>query len=308
MNPASTDSFINATPDTLGIVRRVTGVGAAVNLALAAVKLAIGWAARSQALLADGVHSLSDLVTDAALLVGVRFWSAEPDARHPYGHGRIETTVSLSIATALVAVSVGIVWRAWITMNTVQVDPPGWAALAAAVVSIVAKEALYRWTLAAGKKSRCRALTANAWHHRSDALSSIPVAVAVIGSRVLPGFAYLDNIAAVMVAILLLRAAWSIARPCVSEFMEAQCDADLDGVLTSIRQQYPAIREIHKVRCRRVGGAMYVDLHMLVDATMSVGDSHELAENVKRAMMTGEPAVQDVTVHTEPASEVISDQ
>lgn len=291
----------HGTPDMPQVVRRVTGVGAAVNLGLAAVKLLIGWTARSQALLADGVHSLSDLVTDAALLVGVRFWSAEPDSRHPYGHGRIETTVSLSIAAALAAVSLGIVWRAWVTMNTVHVEPPGWAALMTALSSIVIKEALYQWTLAAGKKSRCRALTANAWHHRSDALSSIPVAVAVVGSRLLPGLAYLDHIAAVIVAILLLRAAWSIAKPCVSEFMEAQCDADLYGVLGSIRQRYPAIREIHKVRCRRVGGAMFVDLHMLVDGNMSVGESHRLAEDVKQAMISGEPDVQDVTVHTEPS-------
>lgn len=287
--------------DTTAVVRRVTLIGAGANVLLAAIKMAVGWIAGSQALLADGVHSLSDLVTDAAVLVGSHYWSAEPDAEHPYGHGRIETIVSIGIGTALVGVSVGIIWRALDSMTQNHVDPPGWSALLVAVVSIIAKEWLFRWTAAAGGRIRCRALVANAWHHRSDALSSVPVAVAVLGGRLFPDFTYLDHIAAVIVGVMLIKAAWQIAGPCIAEMMEARCGLDIDRAIADIQDRYKDIDEIHKVRCRRVGSACFVDMHMLVDSNMSVGESHKLADEVKNTLMEREPSIADVTVHVEPA-------
>ncbi|MFC1462519.1 cation diffusion facilitator family transporter [Verrucomicrobiota bacterium] len=287
--------------DTIAVVRRVTWTGAVANVLLAAVKVVVGWMSRSQALLADGVHSLSDLVTDAAVLVGSQYWSAEPDSEHPYGHGRIETIVSIGIGAALVGVSAGIMWRALGTMTRDHVTPPGWPALIVAIVSILTKESLFRWTAAAGGRVRCRALVANAWHHRSDALSSVPVAVAVLGGRIFPQFTYLDHIAAVVVGVMLLRAAWRIAGPGISELMESRCGTDISDVLANVQKNHPEIHEIHKVRGRRVGGACFIDLHMLVDAAMSVGDSHDLAEALKQTIVDHEPSIADVTVHVEPA-------
>lgn len=286
--------------EAVAVVRHVTWIGAAANILLAAAKMLVGWVSHSQALLADGVHSLSDLITDAAVLVGSQYWSADPDTEHPYGHGRIETIVSIGIGVALVGVSAGIMWRALGTMAKAHSAPPGWGALAVATVSILVKESLFRWTAAAGARVRCRALVANAWHHRSDALSSVPVAVAVVGARLFPHLTYLDHIAAVVVGVFLLRAAWRIAGPCVSELMEARCDTDISQVLADAQRAHPEIREIHKVRGRHVGGACFVDLHMLVDSTMSVGESHNLAESLKHAIMEHEPSIADVTVHVEP--------
>jgi len=291
----------NRADDPITVVRRVTWIGAAANVLLAAAKMLVGWISHSQALLADGVHSLSDLVTDAAVLVGSQYWNAEPDAEHPYGHGRIETFVSIGIGGALIAASTGIMVRALGTMTQNHLTPPRWGALAVALVSIITKEWLFRWTAAAGGRVHCRALVANAWHHRSDALSSIPVAVAVLGGYLFPRVVYLDHIAAVIVGVLLMRAAWRIARPGISELMEARCDTDISEVLTNAQRTHPEIRETHKVRGRHVGGACFVDLHMLVDSAMSVKDSHDLAESLKHTIMEHEPSIADVTVHVEPA-------
>lgn len=290
---------------TSAAIRQVTWTGAAVNIGLAATKMLVGWTASSQALLADGVHSVSDLITDGAILVGERFWSAEPDPQHPYGHGRIETIISLAIGAALATVSIGIAWRAFVTMQDPHGVLPGWRALVVAVVSIIAKETLYRWTIKVGRSLQCRALIANAWHHRSDAFSSIPVAIAVVGAHAFPGMVFFDHVAAVIVAVMLLKAAWSIAGPCVGELMEARGDVDVEGLLTKLRPLFPDIEEIHRVRSRRVGGELFVDLHMLVDANLSVGTSHDVAEELKQVLMQREPAIHDVTVHVEPSSETL---
>lgn len=282
--------------------RRVTLTGAAVNTCLAAAKMLGGLLAHSQALFADGIHSLSDLVTDGMVLVGSHYWNAEPDARHPYGHGRIETIISIVIGITLAVVSIAVMWRALVTITLAHDDgSPGWLALTVALVSIGAKESLYRWTRATGKKIGSRALAANAWHHRSDALSSVPVAVAVVGSHVLPSFTYLDHIAAIIVGVMLLTAAWKISKPCIEEIMEARCDEDIPGVVEDLARKYPEIREAHDIRCRHVGTSIYVEFHMLVDAGMSVGRSHELTDILKYAMMNRFENIQDVTIHVEPS-------
>jgi len=279
----------------------VTWIGVAVNISLAALKLAIGYVARSQALLADGVHSLSDLVTDSAVLAGSHYWSAQPDKEHPYGHGRLETMVTIAIGMALAVTSVGIVWQALVTIPEAHSSAPGWMAFFAAAISILVKEILYRWTVRVGRRVKCRALTANAWHHRSDALSSIPVAAAVFGSHVFPQFVYLDHVAAVVVGLMLLMAAFGIVRPGFSELMEAQHDGGVPELVRLIQADYPDIHEIHKVRCRRVGGTIFVDLHMLVSAGMSVGASHAIAESLKHSLIERNTDIHDVTIHVEPS-------
>lgn len=283
------------------VIQRVTLVGALVNTLLAALKMLVGWLVNSQGLIADGVHSLSDLVTDAAVLLGARFWCAKPDSEHPYGHGRLETIVSILIGAVLAAASFGIAVRALRTMGEVHAASPGMMAFVVALVSMFAKEGLYRWTLRIGRQTQSLALVANAWHHRSDALSSLPVCLAVLGTHLFPGFVYLDHVAAVIVAVLLLHAAWRIAWPGIGELMEGRGDVDPAALLQGLKSAYPQIREIHKVRARRVGGALFVDLHMLVDASMSVGDSHRIAGQLEADLKKQEPRVSDVTIHVEPA-------
>lgn len=286
--------------DTVRQIRRITFGGAAANLCLAALKVLAGWAGRSQALVADGIHSLSDLVTDAAVLLGAHYWSAPPDPGHPYGHGRIETIVSIAIGGVLAAVGLGTGWRALATMPEARAAAPAWSVFWIALVSIAVKEALYRWTAATGRRLRSRALAANAWHHRSDALSSVPVAASVAGSHFAPHFGHLDHVAALLVSAMILHASWRIVWPCVRELMETAGDRSVNRLLQECRPAFPGIREIHKVRSRRIGGALLIDLHMLVEPGMPVSKAHALAEALQQHIEERDPDITDVLVHVEP--------
>ena len=174
------------------ILRRVTWVGLFANLVLSAIKFAAGTFGRSQALVADAIHSLSDLTTDIAVLAGSHYWSRPPDENHPYGHRRLETLVTVFISVVLMAAGIGIGWKAISTLHQEHAAPPSWIAVLAAFVSIISKESLYRWTAITGRRIKSPVMAANAWHHRTDALSSIPVLVAVAGARLFPTWSFLD--------------------------------------------------------------------------------------------------------------------
>ena len=194
--------------NTVHEVRRVTYAGMAVNIAIAVLKGCVGVVFSSQALFADAVHSLSDLVTDFAVVLGVRYWSAPADEEHPYGHGKIEALVTLFIAIALVVVAYELGAHAVRTLVSGESSVPGLPALFVALVSVASKEWLFRWTRRAARKIASPALEANAWHHRSDAISSIPVAIAVVVAHVWPSLAWVDAVGAVLVALFILHVAW----------------------------------------------------------------------------------------------------
>ena len=281
-------------------IRRVTVGAIAVNLSLSALKLAAGLFGRSQAMVADAVHSLSDTATDLAILMGVGFWSAPPDERHPYGHWRIESLVTTMIGLALVAVALGIGARSIRHIHAGTSDVPSAYALAAAVASMVIKELLYRWTLATGNELRSSAVIANAWHHRSDALSSIPAAAAILTARLRPGWAVVDPVGAIVVSVFVFRAAWGIMRGALGDLID-------EGVPEAMRERIRAIAEatggvssVHAIRTRRVGPGYYLDLHVLVTATLSVKAGHDIAKSVKTQLMKLQPEILDVVVHIEP--------
>jgi cation diffusion facilitator family transporter len=281
-------------------VRKVTLVGLVINLLLGALKGSAGLLFGSQALVADALHSLSDCATDVAILVGVHFWSAPPDECHPHGHQRIEALVTLFIGLVLGVAAIGIGRQAIMSIGAGDGASLGWGAFAAAVVSVVLKEWLYRWTAAVGMRVRSQALVANAWHHRSDALSSLPVAAAVLIQRLWPQFGFIDATAAVIVAVLLLRAAWSIARPALAELTDAGADRKALEEMEQIAMAVPEVRATHALRSRRSGPGYLVDLHILVDPEMSVYDGHEVARAVRAALIQQGPDVLDVLVHIEP--------
>jgi cation diffusion facilitator family transporter len=281
-------------------VRKVTLLGMAVNIALAAIKFFFGIIAGSQALVADAVHSLSDLVTDAAVLVGVRYWSAPPDADHPHGHGRIEMLVSFGIGLGLAAVGAGLAYRALSTLHQHHGIIPGWSALAAAMVSIIAKELLYRWTATVGKRIKSTAVIANAWHHRSDALSSIPVVVAVAGTQLYPSWSFLDHIATVLVAVLIAYAAWSISWPALRQLLDTGIDRKGYDQLKSLALETPGVRAVHALRTRYIGPGIQVDVHVQVDPELTVRDGHNICGAVKQRLIEFGPEVVDVLIHLEP--------
>jgi cation diffusion facilitator family transporter len=281
-------------------IRRVTWVGLAVNVALSGIKLAAGTLGKSQAVVADAVHSLSDCATDLAILIGVRYWTRPPDAEHPYGHRRIETLVTVFIGLALAGVAVGLAWEAIGALVAGEHDLPGPIALGAALVSIAAKEALYRWTRAVGARVGSRALAANAWHHRSDALSSIPAAIAVGAALIDPSLAFLDSVGAIAVAGFILLAAWKIVAPALDELIDRGAAPEIAAEITRIAGAVAGVREVHGVRTRRSGLGLHVDLHALMDDELTVHQAHDIATEIKRALIERGPDILDVVVHVEP--------
>lgn len=284
-------------------VMRVTGIGMRWNIILGAFKIIGGVIGNSQAVLADGIHSLSDTVTDLAVLVGAKLWGKPADRDHPYGHGRIETIVTIGIGILLASVSVGLMLSALETLREGETQTPGWLAAIAAGVSVVVKEGLYHWTKYKGKTFTSSALRANAWHHRSDALSSIPALVAVMGAKLLPeGFWILDPIGGIIVSTLILYAGWSIAAPALQSLIDRGKSTDDIERIRSIAMQVKGVQQAHAIRTRSLGEDWHVDLHILVDDNMTVREGHNIAERVNDLLIEQGPAVADTIVYIEPLS------
>ncbi|QUJ70039.1 cation transporter (plasmid) [Photobacterium sp. GJ3] len=282
------------------VIRSVTLAGAALNIILAVLKIMIGKLAGSQALVADGVHSFSDLITDAAILLGSKYWTAPADSSHPYGHGKFETLTNVLIGVMLGLVGLGIAWDAIETLSETAPPPPGMMAFYAAIASIVSKELLYRWTLVKARQVQSGALKANAWHHRSDALSSIPVAVAVIANAIFPSLKYLDQIAALLVTGMILKAAYEILWPALQELTDARGSEVVEQHLKRMAEADKEICEIHAIRSRMTGGSILLDFHLLVEPTLSIEAAHTISERFKSQVMTEMDDVIDVVIHIEP--------
>ena len=297
---APTPVAVDAACEQAREVRRVTVWGLVANLLLCLVKLVFGVVGSSQALIADAVHSLSDSVTDIAVLIGVRFWSAPPDETHPYGHGRIETLITFLIGIALGGVGVGLGYRAVASLHEHQTSSPTWLAFAAACVSIATKEFFYQWTVVVGRRVKSSALLANAWHHRTDALSSVPVAVAVLATRIAPDWGFLDHVATVIVSVLILYAAWGIAYPALRDLVDAGASRKECEKILAIATRTEGVVSIHGLRTRYIGPGLYVDLHTLVDGNLTVREGHDIASAVKYRLIESGPDVVDVVVHVEP--------
>ncbi|MHA6611364.1 cation diffusion facilitator family transporter [Photobacterium damselae] len=285
---------------TVQIIRKATWIGSIANIILAVVKIAIGKLTNSQALIADGVHSFSDLVTDAAILIGAKFWTAPADKEHPYGHGRFETLTNIFIGILLALVGIGIGWESLHSISQEQHNSPSLLAFGAAVASIIVKEILYRWTVIQAKKVNSRALFANAWHHRSDALSSLPVAIAVIANYVVPDLHYLDQIAALIVTLMILKAAIEILWPAVKELTDAEADSELEKQIQKLALEDVNIKEVHAIRSRRTGSSILIDFHLLVDPEMTIEKAHTIAETFKAKLLDNLDEVVDIIIHIEP--------
>jgi len=286
---------------TIGEVRRVTVVGMVLNIVLAALKGVVGVLFKSQALVADAVHSFSDLVTDIAVLLGVRYWSAPADEEHPYGHGKIEALVSLFIAAALVLVAYELGSSAVESLLRGQAEVPGLPAFFLALASVASKEWLFRWTRSVARTVRSPALEANAWHHRSDAFSSLPVAVSVALAHFIPALVWVDAIGAVLLAFFVLYAAWEIGKPSVQELIDAGID-DKAAAISAVAVKVAGVRDVHKVRARRYGGSFSADLHIHVDPHLTVTEGHDIGHAVHDALIASDLDIADVVVHVEPAS------
>jgi cation diffusion facilitator family transporter len=281
-------------------VRRVTAIGLILNLILSVLKMTAGTKGGSQALVADGVHSLTDSITDLAVILGSYFWSRPPDDTHPHGHQRLETLVTLFIGAMVLMAGIGIGWQALTALHEGVGSRPGWLALAAAAVSLITKEVLYRWTAVVGRRVGSSAVLANAWHHRMDALSSIPAFLAVAGAMVFPAWPFIDQVGAIVVAIFILQAALGIFRPAVNEILEGGASAATRDRIAAVARDCDGVMDLHHLRTRYLGAGLRADFHLVVDGDISVREGHAIATGVKARLMKAVPDLSDVVVHVEP--------
>lgn len=279
--------------------RRVTLVGLGVNLLLAAAKMIGGLLGQSQALVADGVHSLSDLVSDVVVLMAARAAARDPDADHPYGHGRIETAATVGIGLLLLATAFGLGYRAVDSLSaTAALGPPALATLLLALASMAAKEALYHYTRRAGRRIASQLLEANAWHHRSDALSSVIVAVGIGGA--LFGFVALDAVGALIVAVMIAKVGWDLVWQSLQELVDTGLDPDLTRELEAAAGAVDGVKHVHSLRSRWMGHSALLDLHIRVGQRISVSEGHRIAEAVRLQLLARAPRVSDAMVHVDP--------
>ncbi len=279
-------------------IKSITYIGIAVNIALAVVKVVIGWLAGSLALVADGVHSLSDVATDTVVLLGLRLGSKGPDQRHPYGHGRAETFSAGLIALVLILVGGAMIYYATIAIVRDEVTTPRLSVLIAAIVSIAAKEWLYKATQKIAIQSHSPALYANAWHHRSDALSSIAVVIGFISLEF--GFGHGDQVAAIAVGLMIIFVGVRIIGDCLHELTESAIDTDTIEHIKNIINSDSSIRQWHKLRTRTVGREVFLDLHILVEPDLDIAAAHEIAESLENALDEQITRPVNITVHIEP--------
>ncbi|WP_284617965.1 cation diffusion facilitator family transporter [Aquabacterium humicola] len=277
---------------------RSTGVSIAVNLVLTAVQIVVGVLAKSQGLIADGIHSLSDLVADGVVLLANYHSRKDADAGHPYGHQRFETAASLVLGALLLAVGAGMLWSAFVKLEQPSaVQPVHVAALWVAGAALVAKELLFRYMLAVAKRVRSGMLVANAWHARSDAASSLVVGIGIAGN--LAGYPILDPIAAAIVGFMVARMGWSFGWDALHDLMDRAIDDEEAAAIRRTLEGTPGIHGVHDLRTRRMGDMIVVDAHIEVEATQSVEDGHQIAVEARRRVMQRH-RVLNVMTHVDP--------
>jgi len=279
-------------------IRSVTYLGAVINAVLAVVKMAIGIVVGSLAMLADGVHSLSDLATDAAVLIGSHLAAKEPDRSHPYGHGRIETFSAVVVALVLMLVGGAMIYQATISIARNEAASPHWGVLAGALLSIVAKEWLYRITKRVAVRVHSAAVYANAWHHRSDAFSSVAVLVGFVAMEF--GFDHGDQLAAIAVGLMIVFVGVKIVADSLMELTEGAVDPETTEHIKSVLASNSAIRQWHRLRTRTVGREVFLDVHILVDPQLNVAAAHDISENLEKALDEQINRPVNITVHIEP--------
>jgi cation diffusion facilitator family transporter len=279
-------------------MRSITYLGMALNVGLSIIKILVGLLAASLALVADGIHSLSDLITDVAVLLGMRLGSKAPDQRHPYGHGRAETFSAALVALILTLVGGAMIYEATLAIARDETTPVHYEVLGVAIISIAVKEWLYRATRKVAIQSHSPALYANAWHHRSDALSSVAVAIGFVALAV--GFTHGDQVAAIAVGLMIVWVAVKIIGEAMRELAESAVDPETVEHIKNIINANPSIRQWHKLRTRTVGREVFLDLHILVDPDLSVTAAHEISETLEKAMEEQIARPINIVIHIEP--------
>lgn len=284
--------------------RRITLMGAAKNSFLCIIKIFFGITGHSHALFADGVHSLSDLIIDTLVLMASRFGSKAADSDHPYGHGRIETAATMLLAFFLALAGIGIIIDAGYEIYGVRAaTKPDSYVLIIALFSVVVNEILFQYTRLIGKKIKSNLLITNAWHHRSDSGSSLVVLLGAGGAIL--GFPSLDAIAAVIVGIMILKTAWTFGWSSIRELVDTGVDETTVEKIKATIKTINGVRAVHQLRTRSIAGAIFLDVHVLVDSYLSVSEGHYIGQQVHFKLTEQIPEIVDVTLHVDPEDDEI---
>ena len=283
----------------------MTLIGSAGNAALLTFKFIAGVMGNSSAMIADAVHSLSDFVTDLLVLVFVSISAKPQDQSHDYGHGKFETIASFLIGLALVAAATGIMVsgaaKLWVWWCGEQLESPGWIALWAALLSILIKELLYQYTARQGRQLDSQVMIANAWHHRSDALSSIGAAIGIGGAIWLgQRWAVLDPLASIVVGLMLVKVAYELLKASVGELTERSLSAETEQEIVEIIQSFGDVQEPHNLRTRRIGNRIAIEAHVRMDGQLPLNVVHERATTIERKLKERYGQKTHVTLHMEP--------
>jgi len=283
-------------------VRKVTVIGSVVDFTLGVAKIITGWFANSQALIADGIHSLSDLLTGFIVLYAAKHSHKSADEIHPYGYGRIETLATVSLGIVLIGVAIGIAYEAVKRLHdpAVALDFTT-VALLIALLSVISKEWVYRYTMSAAQRLRSDLLMASAWHSRSDAFSSIVVLIGISG--VMFGYPYWDAVAAVAVAAIIAKIGSGLVRSSTLELIDVALDSSKVSAIRRHIHAIKGVRSVHTLRTRKSAGSAFVDVHIQVDPRLSVSEGHQIGDSVRRRLLQQVDEVTDVTVHIDPEND-----
>ncbi len=289
----------------LSTLLSVSLISAVVNTLLALFKIDVGIIGYSQALIADGIHSLSDLLTDGLVVIAAHLGAQSPDKEHPYGHGRIETIGAIIISLILIFVALGITFDTLQhIIHRVHSTTPTFSVIIVAIVSVIANESLFRYTLIKDNKINSDLLRTNAWHNHSDALVSLIVLASVMGTRL--GITYLDSIGALIIALLILHMGLKMIWKNIQELIDAAVDDETLEKITNIISTVPGVLSIHQLRTRSHGGNIFIDVHIQVSPNISVSEGHYISEQVHINLMKNISHIVDVTVHIDPENDTTS--
>jgi len=286
-------------------IYKVTAVGGVVNIIMVAFKFIAGVVGNSSAMIADAFHSLSDLITDVIVIVFVRISNKHKDKDHNYGHGKFETFATLLIGLILLGVGAGIAWSG--TMDIISVtqgatlDKPGNIALIAAIASILFKEALYWYTIIQARKLNSDVLIANAWHHRSDGLTSIATA-AGIGGAIFLGerWTILDPLAALFVSVFIIVMAFKLMKPCIDELMEKSLPDEVENEITAIVESFDGVSDLHNLHTRKMGNKIAIEFHIRMDGKTSLAEAHDKVTEIELRLKERFGHGTHVIIHKEP--------
>jgi len=279
--------------------KHATVIAAWLDGVLALAKTVVGVLVGSAALVADGIHSLSDLITDGFVLAATHYGRQRPDTDHHYGHGRIETLATLLLGSVLIFVAGGIAWSSMLRLYSgAEMPPPGLWAIALVVVAMISKEVLFHYTMRVARRVHSRLLEANAWHSRSDVLSTGVVFVALVGTQF--GMGWLDALAAVIVGILVGKVGWDLLWQSARELVDTALPEDAQEKMHVVACEVPGVESVHDLRTRESAGRAMIDLHLVVGARISVSEAHEIGNEVSRRLRRAYPRLSDVTFHVDP--------